>query len=208
MDNKTATLTRAASADPEDHAAQGRLIAERLRSGERFPTGAIVTLDNTRCEDYRLNNRPGFGEAPRKLKGRWVIQRPEAFRSDSVWLRRVGKKGQILKNTANNTELLAVRRLEQMAVKVEAPIAPVKQPKKVEHAPDGAPMVREPCCIGPCFQRGRLVRETAKFYVIEVWNQRKKTSRNERLAKRGLHLEACSCCTDHPNTCYPYGYWD
>jgi len=67
--------------------------------------------------------------------------------------------------------------------------------------------------IGPCLTAGLVVRETPKFYVLEVRNgyDREKGEwnvTNTRVRKSRVHVEPCRSCTDHPQTSYPYGYQD
>jgi hypothetical protein len=61
-------------------------------------------------------------------------------------------------------------------------------------------MLRKSSMAGPCFNIGRITRETAQFYVIGKKRVKKST--------QGLHLSKCRYCNDHPNTFYPRGYHD
>jgi hypothetical protein len=69
--------------------------------------------------------------------------------------------------------------------------------------------VRQFSVCGPCIPQGRLVRQTAKFYVV-----RDGDGREFKLMKRTPeryspnHVEPCPSCMDHPKTQYPHGYMD
>lgn len=72
-------------------------------------------------------------------------------------------------------------------------------------------LVREFNSYGPCITLGRLVRETAKFYVYNEW--RGGDSFNvfveKRVGKTGrAHIAPCRSCRDHAETVYPQGYMD
>ena len=67
-----------------------------------------------------------------------------------------------------------------------------------------------PC--GPCFvssgvkSSGRIVRQTAKFYVVV--GEIHQYAKERRVRKDKVHLRPCPSCTDHPRTQYPRGYED
>jgi len=75
--------------------------------------------------------------------------------------------------------------------------------------------VREFSIAGPCLTRGRLVRQTAQFYV---WNEWRGGDRFGDRETRGMirtetryssfHIEPCPSCRDHEHTQYPDGYMD
>jgi hypothetical protein len=68
--------------------------------------------------------------------------------------------------------------------------------------------VRRFSAAGPCISLGRLLRETAKFYVYQP---RRPDESERRVAKDryGLvHTEPCNACRDHARTQYPEGYMD
>jgi hypothetical protein len=71
-------------------------------------------------------------------------------------------------------------------------------------------LVREFSFAGPCLTIGRLVRQTAKFYVYNEWlggdrfdATEKRIGKNHR-----MHVEPCRRCRDHAHTQYPNGYLD
>lgn len=76
--------------------------------------------------------------------------------------------------------------------------------KRHEQA-NGRPIVRNSSMVGPCIWLGPIVRETAKFYVIDSY---KPEFYGTRKLKENVHIEPCIRCTDHPNTNYPMGYLD
>lgn len=66
--------------------------------------------------------------------------------------------------------------------------------------------VRKFSPAGPCIPQGELIRETAKFYVID---DRFNPGRQRKIGKGWAHhIEACSSCRDHARTQYPNGYHD
>lgn len=76
-------------------------------------------------------------------------------------------------------------------------------------------IVREFSAAGPCLTTGKLVRETANFYVYLPWHGGDRYGPEEkRIARRrpghysAAHVEPCSCCRDHARTQYPNGYMD
>jgi hypothetical protein len=76
-------------------------------------------------------------------------------------------------------------------------------------------IVREFSPAGPCLTLGRLVKETAQFYIFDKWlggDRYEGRSRIRRKVEGGhysrAHVEACSSCRDHPKTQYPNGYMD
>lgn len=196
MDSTIKTNERQAATG--DKVAEARAIAARIRMGE-IPAGAIVTLDST-----------SHG-GPRKLTGTWKVCPRTWQREGYVGLHRVGRRtGRELKSSAANLETISEAQLRAMLVKVEPPRVDVVE-AKVERAPEGAPIVRAFSAAGPCLTQGRLVRTTAKFYVIEVargWGKAQRYE-NKRLAignGRLVHTEPCRSCTDHAQTQYPRGY--
>ena len=66
---------------------------------------------------------------------------------------------------------------------------------------------------GPCLTLGRLVKETAAFYIFDEW-QGDTLGRRKRVRKEidghwsPYHIEPCSSCRDHAKTQYPDGYMD
>ncbi len=82
------------------------------------------------------------------------------------------------------------------------------------------PLLRRFSPAGPCLTLGRLVRETAKFYVYlagrngtsgpaaEMIEHRIIKDSREPYRYSGAHVEPCLSCTDHPQTQYPNGYMD
>lgn len=60
---------------------------------------------------------------------------------------------------------------------------------------------------GACRYLGYLVRETAKFYVVdESWGGKYETEPSEkRISKDNAHVEPCTLCKDHPETRCPTG---
>jgi len=72
-------------------------------------------------------------------------------------------------------------------------------------------LVREFSRCGPCIVLGKLVKETAQFYVFEPDYGR---SSQTRIRKRTeahyspAHVEPCPSCRDHARTQYPDGYMD
>lgn len=199
MDTITKSLERTAEHSTLEAA---RLIAAKLRQGE-LPVGAIVTLDASKVEAWPIS-RFRSAPPPKKLTGRWEVVHVQRRSTDDIFsLHRVGKNGRRLKHSTTNLERLRRSRLEMLLVTAEAPTGNTKRKAKVEKAPDDAPTVREFSVYGPCLTRGRLVRETAKFYVVET-----REGDNERLSKRGLHIEPCRSCRDHPESHYRDGFWD
>jgi hypothetical protein len=75
-------------------------------------------------------------------------------------------------------------------------------------------IVREFSRCGPCLTLGRLMRETACFYVFDEWHGGDRYEGEKRIRKRtpdhysGAHIEPCPSCRDHPKTQYPNGYMD
>lgn len=69
-------------------------------------------------------------------------------------------------------------------------------------------IVRETSNAGPCLMLGRLVSESEKFYTYRELHKGEMTGGKKRVAKSKVHIEPCSCCTDHPETQYPNGYMD
>jgi hypothetical protein len=70
--------------------------------------------------------------------------------------------------------------------------------------------VREFSPAGPCLTIGRLVRQTAKFYVYNEWRGGDRFDVTEkRIGKtHRTHIEPCSSCRDHARTQYPHGLMD
>jgi hypothetical protein len=72
--------------------------------------------------------------------------------------------------------------------------------------------VRQFSACGPCIPQGKLVRETAKFYVVR--DSERGDGREFKLMKRTAeryspnHVEPCPSCQDHAKTQYPNGYMD
>lgn len=197
MDSTIRTNERAANTG--DRAAAARAIAHRIRLGE-LPEGAIVTLDASKVEAGwpKAGGWHKWGAAPKKLTGTWKIV-PSWSRG--VCLHRISKRtGRELKPIAANMESLSEERLRSVLVSVEPPRADEPKAKAIEAAPAGAPIARRFSMCGPCLSEGRVVRETARFYVLEA------RGRNERISKDRVHVEPCRSCTDHPETQYPYGY--
>jgi len=69
-------------------------------------------------------------------------------------------------------------------------------------------IVRKFSAIGPCLQQGKLLRETAKFYVFAEWQGGDRYEGERRIAKDSVHIEPCRSCRDHEHTSYPNGYMD
>jgi hypothetical protein len=76
-------------------------------------------------------------------------------------------------------------------------------------------LVRSFSPAGPCLTEGRLVRETARFYIFNEWlGGDRFRDKESRLAKclpghySRAHVEPCSSCRDHARTQYPNGYMD
>lgn len=64
--------------------------------------------------------------------------------------------------------------------------------------------VREFSAVGPCIERGALLRETASFFIVA---DRFNAGAEIRVGKKALiHTEACPSCRDHQHTQYPNGY--
>lgn len=214
MDTTLRTLDRAAaSGDPD---AARRALASRVRLGE-LPHGCLVVLDAARSSDDWPIPGPNpwrrTGQAPKKLTGRWEItgsyERAPfggAPRERSYFLAKVGQNGRRLKAACSSTHSLRESRLRELLVRVEVPGESTKRVVSVERAPANAQIVRQFSPCGPCLTQGRLVRETAKFYVVEVDG----ADANVRMAKSGggYHAEPCRSCLDHAQTSYPYGYMD
>lgn len=74
--------------------------------------------------------------------------------------------------------------------------------------------VREFSTVGPCIERGDLLRETAQFYVFtDKFGWSAKGRDQEARAKKGtdehwsaFHTEPCPSCRDHIHSQYPNGY--
>jgi hypothetical protein len=77
-----------------------------------------------------------------------------------------------------------------------------------------AKIVREFSPAGPCLTLGRLVKETAQFWVYDEWRGgdrfegRKKVRKRTEQRYSRAHVEPCGSCRDHPKTSYPNGYTD
>lgn len=75
-------------------------------------------------------------------------------------------------------------------------------------------LVRQFNRAGPCLTLGKLVKETAQFYVFDEWCGGNVFVGRRRVAKKldgrwsPNHVEACPSCRDHPQTQYPNGYMD
>ena len=71
-------------------------------------------------------------------------------------------------------------------------------------------IVRQFSPCGPCLTIGKLVRETAKFYVYREWRGGDSYADKERRIGKStlVHTEPCRCCRDHADTSYPNGYMD
>jgi hypothetical protein len=76
-------------------------------------------------------------------------------------------------------------------------------------------IVREFSAAGPCLTTGKLVRETANFYVYLPWHGGERYGPEEkRIARKrpghysAAHVEPCNSCRDHARTQYPNGYMD
>ena len=69
-----------------------------------------------------------------------------------------------------------------------------------------------PC--GPCLTLGKMVKETAQFYVYDEWQGgdryegRKKVRKNLPGHWSRSHIDPCPSCRDHAQTQYPDGYTD
>lgn len=67
---------------------------------------------------------------------------------------------------------------------------------------------------GPCLTLGKLVKETAKFYVYDEWQGGDKYEGRTKVKKElpgqwsRAHIEPCRSCRDHAQTQYPNGYMD
>jgi hypothetical protein len=72
--------------------------------------------------------------------------------------------------------------------------------------------VREFSRCGPCIVLGKLVKETASFYVFEEnyggAPVRSKIRKRTDARYSPAHIEPCPSCRDHPRTQYPDGYMD
>lgn len=83
-----------------------------------------------------------------------------------------------------------------------------------EDAEPATQIVRKFSPCGPCLTIGKLVRETAKFYVYRKWlgcsdDGYVYETEERRIGKSSLvHTEPCRCCRDHADTSYPNGYMD
>lgn len=69
-------------------------------------------------------------------------------------------------------------------------------------------IVRRFSAVGPCLTEGKLLRETAKFYVYAEWQGMDRFEGEKRIAKDRAHIEPCRCCRDHKATQYPNGHMD
>ena len=92
--------------------------------------------------------------------------------------------------------------------------APVEHVVVETAAEPTAQIVRKFSPCGPCLTIGKLVRETAKFYVYRKWlgcsdDGYVYETEERRIGKSSLvHTEPCRCCRDHADTSYPHGYMD
>ena len=91
-------------------------------------------------------------------------------------------------------------RVESQAVEAEARVDAVGKIARVWSS------------AGPCFtsgvaKSGRIVRETAKFFVTESTYPGDR-GKQTKIAKNKVHLVACHRCADHPKSDYPGGYQD
>ena len=107
---------------------------------------------------------------------------------------------------ARIAEMIAAKKAAQMVC--AAPPAPT-----VEPAPPV--IVREFSAAGPCLTTGKLVRETANFYIYLEWKGGDRYGTEEkRISKKrpghysAAHTEPCPSCRDHAHTQYPNGYQD
>lgn len=69
-------------------------------------------------------------------------------------------------------------------------------------------IVRTFSACGPCITKGRLVKETAQFYIFEEWKGGNDYEGLRRISKEKAHIEPCHSCCDHAQTVYPNGYMD
>jgi hypothetical protein len=60
-----------------------------------------------------------WGPAPKKLTGRWLVQPRGWAREGYVNLRRLGTRGQVLKATHANCEILSLDRVRELLVTAE-----------------------------------------------------------------------------------------
>lgn len=192
MDTRLATLERRVAAG--DFSAKTQLVSLKMRKGEKYPVGAIVTLKQT-----------GY----KRLDGRWEIV--DSYdgrygRKDCFQIRKVGKSGKMLSGDTN-LEIIGQTRLESFLESVEAPQSLTNREKQHEAAKEGALVVREFSRYGPCITIGPIVRETKSFFVVEVVNHHG-PNKNKRLKKSNYHNTPCKSCRDHHQTQYPDGYVD
>ena len=94
------------------------------------------------------------------------------------------------------------------------PVEHVVMETPAEGTEPAARIVRKFSPCGPCLTIGKLVRETAKFYVYRKWigwndDGQSFEDKERRIGKSSLvHTEPCRCCRDHADTSYPNGYMD
>lgn len=194
-----------------DELAARRVAADAVRRGE-LPVGCVVHLDASRVPakgwvSYSWGRAESV-DCPKKITGSWEVthnHQREGFRL--ITLRRLSRRGVRLGTRAENVEAIREEHLRLALTGVEVPgRSTIPAPRKQESAPEGAPWVRRFSALGPCIPEGQLVRETARFYVLDA--TRGGICKSARVAKGGYHLEPCQRCTDHPQTHYPNGYQD
>ena len=94
------------------------------------------------------------------------------------------------------------------------PVEHVVMETPAEGTEPAARIVRKFSPCGPCLTIGKLVRETAKFYVYRKWlgcsdDGYVYETEERRIGKSSLvHTKPCRCCRDHADTSYPNGYMD
>jgi hypothetical protein len=75
-------------------------------------------------------------------------------------------------------------------------------------------IIRQFNTAGPCITLGRLVKETAQFYIYDQWQGGDRYEGRKRIRKElpghwsPNHSEPCPSCRDHEKTQYPHGYMD
>lgn len=207
MDTLIKTLERQAMNG--DLNARRQLVSLQLRQGVEYPVGSIVVMDHLKgCETPAQKILAPFY----KYSGVFVVTKTRKGRNALhgeglvVTMRRLKKDGTLASpRFRHNTYVEHESSFRSMTVSVSAPTMDVGDLSGVERAPEGAKTVREFSSFGPCLTLGKLVRETAKQYVMEVKNGRNAKNMVRKKARR-LHLDPCKSCQDHRKTAYPDGY--
>ena len=95
-----------------------------------------------------------------------------------------------------------IRQLERQASEGDTFSAMRLERERERASGPPARLLRQFSSIGPCFRRGQIVRETAKFYIVtgnddcsnhKAWDGEQRIAKVNR--KHTYHTETCTRCT-------------